>query len=102
LLYRGSLIACNDPRKLRDDLDAIVLEAHSDQAFAGRKAIETLEGVLSASAHGNLIRLLVDRQERLPQLQAAWRASNITIDQLHVVSARLEDVFVLMLSNNDK
>ncbi len=102
LLYRGSLIACNDPRKLRDDLDAIVLEAHSDQAFAGRKAIETLEGVLSASAHGNLIRLLVDRQERLPQLQATWRAANITIDQLHVVTARLEDVFVLMLSNNDK
>ena len=98
LLYRGELIACDDPRKLRDNLGAVVLEAHSDQAFAGRKVIETLEGVLSVSAHGNLIRLLVDRQERIPQLQAAWRTQNIIIEKLHNVNARLEDAFVLMLT----
>ena len=102
LMYRGQLIACDDPRKLRDDLGAIVLEAHSDQAIAARKLIEHSAGVLTASTHGNLIHLLVDRPERIAQLQIAWQAGNIAVEQPRVVQARLEDVFVLMLNKNDK
>lgn len=100
LMYRGELIACDDPRKLRDDLGAIVLEAHSEQALSARKIIERQAGVLTASAHGNLIRLLVDKAERIAQLQSAWQAGGIAVDQPRVVTARLEDAFVLMLSNN--
>lgn len=99
LMHRGQLVACDDPRKLRDDLDAIVLEAHSDQALSARKQIEQHPGVLTASAHGNVIRLLVDRQERIAQLQSVWQASGIVIDQPRVVKARLEDAFVLMLTD---
>ncbi len=102
LMYRGQLIACDDPRKLRDDLDAIVLEAHSDQAIAARKLIEHSAGVLTASTHGNLIRLLVDKTERILQIQTAWQASNIAVEEPRVVKARLEDAFVLMLNKNDK
>lgn len=98
LMYRGELMACDDPRKLRDHLGAIVLEAHSDQARAARKIIEQREGVLSASAHGNLIRLIVDTPERTAQLQSVWQANGIVIEPPRVVRARLEDVFVLMLT----
>jgi ABC-2 type transport system ATP-binding protein len=102
LMHRGQLIACDDPRKLRDDLGAIVLEAHSDQAIAARKLIEHSAGVLTASTHGNLIRLLVDKTERILQIQTAWQGGNIRVEQPRVVQARLEDVFVLMLNKNDK
>jgi ABC-2 type transport system ATP-binding protein len=100
LMYRGQLIACDDPRKLRDDLGAIVLEAHSDQAIAARKLIEHSAGVLTASTHGNLIRLLVDKTERILQIQTAWQAGNIAVEEPRVVSARLEDAFVLTLTRN--
>lgn len=100
LMYRGQLIACDDPRKLRDDLGAIVLEAHSDQAIAARKLIEHSAGVLTASTHGNLIRLLVDKTERILQMQTAWQAGNIPVEQPRVVQARLEDAFVLTLTRN--
>jgi len=100
LMYRGQLIACDDPRKLRDDLGAIVLEAHSDQAITARKLIEHSAGVLTASTHGNLIRLLVDKTERILQIQTAWQAGNIAVEEPRVVSARLEDAFVLTLTRN--
>ena len=100
LMYRGQLIACDDPRKLRDDLGAIVLEAHSDQAITARKLIEHSAGVLTVSTHGNLIRLLVDKTERILQIQTAWQAGNIAVEEPRVVSARLEDAFVLTLTRN--
>jgi ABC-2 type transport system ATP-binding protein len=100
LMHRGELIACDDPRKLRDDLGAIVLEAHSDQALAARKLIEHHTGVLTASAHGNVIRLLVDRKERIAQLESQWQARGITVEPPRVVKARLEDAFVLMLTED--
>lgn len=102
LLYRGELVACDDPRKLRDNLGAIVLEAHSEQALAARQAIEQQPGVLSASAHGNVIRLLIDRTERIAQLESQWQARGIVVEQPRVVKARLEDAFVLMLTKDER
>jgi ABC-2 type transport system ATP-binding protein len=98
LLYRGELVACDDPRKLRDNLGAIAFEAHSDQALQARHAVESNQGVLSASAHGNLIRLLVDRQDRIQQLQSVWHARGIAVAPPRRVNTRLEDAFVLMLT----
>lgn len=102
LMHRGYLIACDDPRKLRDDLGAIVVEAQSPQALNARKAIENDAGVLSASAHGNSIRLLIDRPERIPQMQITWQSRGIAIENLQVVKARLEDAFVLMLTKREE
>jgi len=97
LMYRGELIACDDPRKLREEMNATVLEAQSEQALRARKLIEQSEGVLAVSAHGDLLRLLVDRAERAVTIQAAWQANGIAASDLRTVKPRLEDAFVLML-----
>ena len=101
LMYRGQLVACDDPRKLRDELRAVVFEAQSEQALPARKLIEQSEGVLTVSTHGDLLRLLVDRAERAATLQAAWQANGIAVSDLRVVKPRLEDAFVLMIQNHD-
>jgi ABC-2 type transport system ATP-binding protein len=75
LMYRGELIACDSPTKLRESLTAVVLEAQSSQAIGARKLIESSEGVLTAAAHGNVLRLVVDRAERQAQLETAWGAA---------------------------
>jgi ABC-2 type transport system ATP-binding protein len=97
LMYRGELIACDDPRKLREEMNATVLEAQSEQALRARKLIEQCEGVLAVSTHGDLLRLLVDRAERAVTIQAAWQANGIAASDLRAVKPRLEDAFVLML-----
>jgi ABC-2 type transport system ATP-binding protein len=98
LMYRGELIACDTPGKLRAETGAVVLEAQSAQALQARRAIETSEGVFAVSTHGDLLRLLVDRAERQAALESVWRAAGIDVQNLRAVKPRLEDAFVLMLT----
>jgi len=100
LMFRGEMIACDTPGKLRENLGAVVLEAQSDHALAARRAIEAREGVLAVSTHGDLLRLLVDRAERQAELEATWTANGVAAQNLRVVKPRLEDAFVLMLQKS--
>ncbi|MEP7199101.1 MAG: ABC transporter ATP-binding protein [Chloroflexota bacterium] len=97
LMYRGELIACDTPTALRENLGAVVLEAQSPDAVRARKLIEASDGVLSASTHGDVIRLLVDRAERQAAIEAEWQLSGIAFNIFRAVRPRLEDAFVLML-----
>jgi len=98
LMYRGELIACDTPGKLRADIGAVVLEARSGQALQARRVIEANEGVLAVSTHGDLLRLIVDGAERQAILESAWRAAGVGVQGLRTVKPRLEDAFVLMLT----
>ncbi len=100
LMFRGEMIACDTPGKLRADIGAVVLEVQSDHALAARRAIEAREGVLAVSMHGDLLRLLVDRAERQAELEATWTANGVAAQNLRVVKPRLEDAFVLMLQKS--
>jgi ABC-2 type transport system ATP-binding protein len=100
LIFRGELIACDTPNAIRANLGAVALEAQSAQAKLARQVIETRTGVLSVSAHGNSLRVLVDRAERQAEIENAWRAQNIVAREVRVVKPRLEDAFVLMLAQN--
>ncbi len=102
LMYRGELVACDDPRKLRDELGAIVFEMQSEHALQARHAIEKSAGVLTVSTHGDLIRLLVDRAERITAIQSIFASRGIAISNPHQVKPRLEDAFVLMLTKNEQ
>jgi ABC-2 type transport system ATP-binding protein len=100
LIFRGELIACDTPNAIRANLGAVALEAQSAQAKLARQVIETRTGVLSVSAHGNSLRVLVDRAERQAEIEDAWRAQSIIAREVRVVKPRLEDAFVLMLAQN--
>ncbi len=97
LMYRGQLIACDTPGALRAQLGATVLEAQSPDAVHARKLIETSEGVLSASTHGDVIRLLLDRAERQVAIESVWTMNGIAVTNVRVVRPRLEDAFVLLM-----
>ncbi len=102
LMFRGRMIACDTPLKLREDLQAVVFEAQSDHALQARRAVEGLDGILAISAHGDTLRLLLDRADRAGAIQSAWTAHGISVGDLHAVRARLEDAFVLLLSKTNK
>jgi hypothetical protein len=54
------------------------------------------------STHGSLLRILVDRPDRLAGLQAAWQQGGLAVGELRVVRPRLEDTFVLRLQKQDQ
>lgn len=100
LMYRGQLLACDEPRTLRDAIRAVVFEARASDALRARRVIESIEGVLTVSTHGDLLRIIVDDTARAASLQTTWRAHNLVVSELHAVKPRLEDAFVLMLTKD--
>ncbi len=97
LLHRGGLVACDTPTAVRDNLHATVLEGDTTRAVEVRDLSAHQAGVLSAAMHGTTVRLLVDRAARQAELEALWRAHNLTVQHLQVARPRLEDAFVLTL-----
>lgn len=95
LLHHGELIACDTPTALRENLNAIVLEGQTERAREAREIIGPQPGVLNASMHGDVVRLLVDRADRQAAIEAALSGHGLTVQNLHVVRPRLEDAFVL-------
>jgi ABC-2 type transport system ATP-binding protein len=95
LLHRGELIALDTPAALRANLHATVLEGQTSRAREARSLAANQPGVLDASMHGEMVRLLVDRAERQTQLLEAWREHGIDVQNLQIVTPRLEDAFVL-------
>jgi ABC-2 type transport system ATP-binding protein len=102
LMQHGQLIACDTPLALRLNLNATVLEGRTAQAMRARTISAAQDGVLNATMHGDIVRLLVDRADRQSVLASAWQAQNIPVQNLHIVSPRLEDAFVLVTTENDK
>ncbi|MBI5031318.1 MAG: ABC transporter ATP-binding protein [Chloroflexi bacterium] len=101
LMYRGELIAYDDPRKLREEIGVKIFEAQSEQALQARQSIENSTGVLTVSTHGDMIRMIIDRTDRMAAIKSTWQASGISVGNLHEVKPRLEDAFVLMLQKTD-
>jgi ABC-2 type transport system ATP-binding protein len=101
LMYRGRLIACDAPGRLREALSATVLEAQSEEAMRARKVVESREWVLGASTHGDVIRMLVDRGGREPEIRALCEANGVPVQNVRQVKPRLEDAFVLAVKRQE-
>jgi len=97
LIYQGRLVACDTPERLRADVNATILEAQAANAMLARQPIEHLPGVLNASTHGDLIRILVAHPGQQADIEAAWASSGVAVQNLRVVRPRLEDAFVLLI-----
>lgn len=97
LMYRGKLIACAAPNRLRENLGVVVVEAQTRAARRARELSAKHAGVLSAFVHGDGMRLMLDREERWPELRAVWQAHGIEAANARMVPPRLEDAFVLLL-----
>jgi ABC-2 type transport system ATP-binding protein len=105
LMHHGRLIAHDTPGRLRAGLGAVVLEGHvlslvegqSTTAIQARKLAEHAAGVFTASAHGDVVRIVVDRLERQAELEQLWLGQGVVVQQLRSVRPRLEDAFVLLL-----
>ena len=98
LMHRGNLVACDEPNRLRAELGAFVFEGHSPHARRAEHLADNLAGVLNVNTYGDVVRLIVDDPARMTAVQAAWSAQDITMQHLHQVHPRLEDVFVLKIS----
>lgn len=100
LMHRGKLIATDAPNHLRANLGAFVFEGHTAQARAAERAIRDRAGILNVNTYGDVIRMIVNDPARISEIASEWQTRNITVQNLQPVNPRLEDVFVLAISES--
>lgn len=95
ILDRGKLVAEGSPRRLMDDIDAIVVEVEADDIRAARRALDGQEFVKSVAQLGTRLHALLrpDLADAEARVRSALQAARVDA-RIERVRASLEDVFV--------
>ncbi|HTY54490.1 MAG TPA: ABC transporter ATP-binding protein [Candidatus Binataceae bacterium] len=95
LLFKGRIMLCDTPEKLKHRMPGTVLVVSSPQAREVRDRLAHADGVSSVVLVGNGVHLVVDdAQRRLPQLRQSLEAGSIPFDAITPSEPTIEDLFV--------
>ncbi len=97
LLYRGKLLACDDPASLRARLPGAVAEVLAAPRAAAKDVLRAHPSVRSLDVFGDRFRVLVESASSLPAVRRALEEARVTVRGMRVVPPTLEDVFVAWL-----
>jgi len=94
MMYRGQLIALDDPDSLKEQMEGILVEIECDHPDKTVALADELPGVVDAAMHGILVHLLIENDKVERQVQRLLKKNNITINRMEVVMPSLEDIFI--------
>ena len=95
LLFKGRIMLCDTPEKLKQRMPGTVLVVSSPRAREIRDRLANAEGVSSLVLVGDGVHLVVDDAERrLPELRRSLDAALIPFDALTPSEPTIEDLFV--------
>jgi ABC-2 type transport system ATP-binding protein len=97
MMYRGQLIALDDPDALKEQMDGILLEIECDHPNQAVALADEFPGVIDAAMHGVLVHVLVENEKIEPKVQKLLKKNGINISRMEVILPSLEDVFISMV-----
>jgi ABC-2 type transport system ATP-binding protein len=97
MMYRGQLIALDDPDTLRTNMPGILLEIDCSDPGQAVIVSEQVDGVSEASLHGVLLHVIIDHHSVERRLRKAFSQAGLKIRRLEIVQPSLEDVFIAMV-----
>jgi ABC-2 type transport system ATP-binding protein len=103
LMYAGSLVICDSPKSIRDQIQAELIELYPQDWQSAQELIGTLPGVLELQTYGQSLHILVDSGEkRLPQIQKALSKHKIAYQSARVAPTRMEEAFISLIRQMDE
>jgi ABC-2 type transport system ATP-binding protein len=103
LMYAGSLVICDSPKSIRDQIQAELIELYPQDWQSAQELIGTLPGVLELQTYGQSLHILVDSGEkRLPQIQKALSKHEIAYQSARVAPTRMEEAFISLIRQMDE
>ncbi len=95
LLFKGRIILCDTPEKLKQRMPGEVLVVSSPRAREVRERLANAAGVSSLVLVGDGVHLVVDdAQRRLPELRRSLDTASIPFDAITPSEPTIEDLFV--------
>ncbi len=105
LLYRGRLMVCDSPDKVRAMVPGDLLEfrpADAEMATRGTRALAGLEGVLEIQTYGDLLHVFVDNQDgREPEVIKRLEQAQVSYSGLRRAQPRMEEAFISLIQRQE-
>ena len=103
LMYKGVLIRCDSPEKIKGDLEEACYEVRSPDQRSTRKVLTKCDGVLSIEASGPTLHLFLSPAETSPKkLEQELNQRGIYPVEFKKTAPSLEDVFIALIQKASK
>ena len=102
MMYRGKLIALDDPDSLKEKMEGILLEIECDHPNRAVALADAMPGVIDAAVHGILVHIIIEEEKYERQVRKLFKQNGITLNRLEIVLPSLEDVFISMVEEERK
>ncbi len=98
LLYRGRLIVCDTPERIRQMLEGELIEVRTTNLRRAREAVTPLDGVLEIQTYGDRLHVFVDDAGlRMPQVAGKLAAAGIAVEGIRTTRPRMEEAFISLI-----
>jgi len=98
LLYRGRLIVCDTPERIRQMLEGELIEVRTTNLRHARQAVIHLDGVLEVQTYGDLLHVFVDdASRRMSQINDGLVAAGISTEGIRTTRPRMEEAFISLI-----
>ena len=102
MMYRGKLIALDDPDSLKEKMEGILLEIECDHPNRAVALADAMPGVIDAAVHGILVHIIIEEEKYERQVRKLLKHNGITVSRLEIVLPSLEDVFISTVEEERK
>jgi ABC-2 type transport system ATP-binding protein len=97
MMYRGKLIALDDPDSLKEQMEGILLEIDCNHPNRAVALADEFPGVIDAAMHGILVHVLIEDERIQRKVARLFKQNDIIVNRMEVVLPSLEDVFISMV-----
>jgi ABC-2 type transport system ATP-binding protein len=98
LLYRGRLIVCDSPHKVKQMVQGEVIELRPTDFRLARDILARMPDVLEVQTYGEMFHLIVENAQRqMPAIARQLEAAGIGIESIRQTRARMEEAFISLI-----
>ena len=100
LMYEGSLVICDTPREIKNQLEGEMVELLTDDWQRAKALAETLPEVREVQTYGEALHLLVDDGKKgLKLITKTMSKNGIKFRSARVAPIRMEEAFISLIRN---
>ena len=97
LMNKGRILIEDEPKKIRNSLDLLMIEAWPDRARSAAEYARTLTAVQSVSLYGDRLHIAVEKKMVASEVIAQLKRGGFDVKDYREVLPSLEDVFISMV-----
>ncbi|MEW5717526.1 MAG: ABC transporter ATP-binding protein [Chloroflexota bacterium] len=100
LMYQGEIIRQGAPAALRQLVRGDLIAIVADDLAATERIVAQMRGVSEVQAYGDRLHVFIDAAaQRLPEIEAALRAANISVTQIRPTAPHLQEAFISLVTH---